>query len=49
MINIFSIPNINKTPLNYVFETLNVRDSGLWLEFGVASGNTINYISKFFI
>ena len=44
-----NIPNINTYPLTYVFETLKLqhKPNTLWLEFGVASGNTINYISKF--
>ena len=40
------IPNINKYPLHYVFENMNnVDKNGLWLEFGVYTGGTINYIS----
>jgi len=44
-----TIPNVNQYPLAYVFETLKLRHrpGTLWLEFGVASGRTINYISKF--
>lgn len=36
-------------PLHYVFERMKLqhKPDTLWLEFGVASGNTINYISKF--
>jgi hypothetical protein len=43
------IPNVNTYPLTYVFENLKLRHkpNTLWLEFGVASGRTINYISKF--
>tara|TARA_B000000557_G_scaffold256390_1_gene248540 strand:- start:608 stop:1219 length:612 start_codon:yes stop_codon:yes gene_type:complete len=46
---IHNIPNINTNPLRYVFEDLKLhhKPDTLWLEFGVASGNTINYISKF--
>ena len=35
--------------IKYVFENMNLqhKEETLWLEFGVASGNTINYISKF--
>jgi hypothetical protein len=46
-----NIPNINRYPLEYVFEHLKLqhKPNTLWLEFGVASGNTINYISKFTI
>lgn len=50
MLNIIkNIPNINTYPLTYVFEKMNLKHkpNTLWLEFGVASGNTINYISKF--
>lgn len=44
-----NIPDVKMYPLNYVFEVLNYKHkpNTLWLEFGVASGNTINYISKF--
>lgn len=44
-----NIPNINTYPLTYVFETMKLqhKPDTLWLEFGVASGKTINYISKF--
>lgn len=46
---IHNIPNINTYPLTYVFEHMKIQHNPetLWLEFGVASGNTINYISKF--
>ena len=50
MINIIkNIPNIKTYPLKYLFENMNLqhKEDTLWLEFGVASGNTINYISKF--
>ena len=44
-----NIPNVEMYPLKYVFEKLKLqhKPNTLWLEFGVASGNTINYISKF--
>ena len=44
-----NIPNIETYPLTYVFEHMKLqhKENTLWLEFGVASGNTINYISKF--
>lgn len=44
-----NIPNIKTYPLTYVFENLEFKHKPdtLWLEFGVASGRTINYISKF--
>lgn len=50
MLNIIqNIPNINTYPLTYVFENmkLNHKPDTLWLEFGVYSGKTINYISTF--
>ena len=44
-----TIPNINMYPLTYVFETMKVvhKPDTLWLEFGVATGKSINYISRF--
>ena len=44
-----NIPNIYTYPLTYVFENMKLchKPDTLWLEFGVASGNTVNYISKF--
>ena len=44
-----NIPNIEMYPLNYVFEKLELKHkpNTLWLEFGVLSGRTINYISQF--
>ena len=44
-----NIPNINVYPLTHVFERMQLqhKPNTLWLEFGVASGKTINYISKF--
>jgi hypothetical protein len=50
MLSIISnIPDIKIYPLKYVFENLKLqhKDNTLWLEFGVFSGRTINYISKF--
>ncbi len=43
------IPNINKHPLQYVFEDLKLehKHNTVWLEFGVFSGKSINYISNF--
>jgi len=43
------IPNINIYPLKYVFENMKLqhKPDTLWLEFGVATGKTINYISSF--
>ena len=44
-----NIPDIKQNPLIYVFDTLKLKHNPdtLWLEFGVYTGNTINYISKF--
>lgn len=44
-----NIPNVATYPLTYVFEHMYLqhKPNTLWLEFGVASGKTINYISKF--
>lgn len=44
-----NIPNVHMWPLTYVFEHMKLqhKPNTLWLEFGVASGHTINYISKF--
>ena len=44
-----NIPDINKYPLTHIFEYLKLqhKPNTLQLEFGVASGNTINYILKF--
>lgn len=44
-----NIPNLEKSPLAYVFEDMKLKHkkNTLWLEFGVASGNTINFISTF--
>ena len=50
MLNIIqNIPNISTYPLTYVFEHMKIqhKPNTLWLEFGVASGKSINYISKF--
>jgi len=43
------IPNVKVWPLTYVFEHMKLKHkpNTLWLEFGVASGKTINYISQF--
>jgi hypothetical protein len=43
------IPDLGINPIQYIFDTLKLRhDTGeLWLEFGVFSGSTIKYISKF--
>ena len=43
-----NIPNIEKNPLDYIFEREKVKldNNSLLLEFGVYNGHTINYISK---
>jgi hypothetical protein len=43
------IPNVEVYPLTYVFENMQLKHDPdtLWIEFGVASGKTINYISGF--
>ena len=50
MLNIIqNIPDVNMHPLKYIFEHMKLehKPGTLWLEFGVDSGKTINYISKF--
>jgi len=44
-----TIPDVKTYPLTHVFETMKYahKPGTLWLEFGVASGRTINYISSF--
>lgn len=44
-----NIPDVHTYPLTYVFERMKLKHkpNTLWLEFGVATGQTINYISKF--
>jgi len=44
-----NIPDIKTYPLIYVFEHMKIKHkpNTLWLEFGVASGKSINYISQF--
>ena len=44
-----NIPNVKTYPLTYVFDHMKLqhKPNTVWLEFGVASGNTINYISTF--
>jgi hypothetical protein len=46
---ISNIPNLKTNPLKYVFENMKLyhKPNTLWLEFGVATGYTINYISQF--
>jgi hypothetical protein len=44
-----NVPDLHMSPLVYVFEEMNLQHDPdtLWLEFGVHSGKTINYISGF--
>ena len=44
-----TIPTLDQYPLEHVFDnlTLKHKPNTLWLEFGVASGKSINYISTF--
>jgi len=44
-----NIPNVNRYMLHYLFEDAKIqhKDNTLWLEFGVFSGKSINYISQF--
>ena len=44
-----NIPDVGVYPLTYVFEHMQLKHNTntLWLEFGVASGRTVNYISRF--
>ena len=44
-----NIPNVRTYPLTYVFEVMKLphKPDTLWLEFGVADGKTVNYISRF--
>lgn len=44
-----NIPNVNRYMLHYLLEDMKMQhqDNTLWLEFGVFSGKTINYISQF--
>ena len=43
----YKVPDLGKDPLKFVLEDLDFKHDGIWLEFGVFSGSTINYISKF--
>lgn len=52
MLNILqNIPDIKMSPLAYVFNVMKLEHTPdtLWLEFGVYSGKTINFISKYTI
>jgi hypothetical protein len=41
------IPDVFAKAINYVFENNLVSDDGLWLEFGVHAGGTLNRIAKY--
>ena len=43
------IPNIGIYPLHHIFGVLHLQQkpNTLWMEFGVSSGSTINYIANF--
>lgn len=41
------IPDLHNKAINYVFENNLVSDFGLWLEFGVHAGGTINRIAPY--
>jgi len=44
-----NIPNVKKYVLHYLFEDMELvhKPNTLWMEFGVFSGKSINYISNF--
>ena len=42
-----SIRNLGKSPLEFVMEDLQYSTEGLWLEFGVHQGGTVNYIADY--
>ena len=48
-LNYSDIPDIKGDLRKYILEETDLlkNDNGIWLEFGVYSGRTINYISKF--
>lgn len=41
------IPDLHDKAINYVFENGLIKDDGLWLEFGVFSGGTLNRIARY--
>lgn len=47
LLELQKIPDIYAKALHYVFENNMVPDDGLWLEFGVHAGGTINRIAKY--
>ncbi len=46
-INNLKIPNLKKDPLRYCLQNNLINKNGLWLEFGVSSGGTIDLISNY--
>lgn len=42
-----NIPDLHDKAINHVFEQGLVKDDGLWLEFGVYAGGTINRIARY--
>jgi hypothetical protein len=42
-----NIPDVKHNPLHYALEVCKPPQDALWLEFGVASGKSINYIAQF--
>ena len=47
MIDITNIPDINSDPLRYCLKNNLLDQDGLWLEFGVWKGQTIDLISQY--
>lgn len=47
LLELQNIPDLHAKALHYVFEQGLVSDDGLWLEFGVHAGGTINRIAKY--
>ena len=41
------IPNLKKDPLRYCLQNKIINKNGLWIEFGVSSGGTIDLISNY--
>lgn len=41
------VPDLHYKALNYVFENNMVPDNGLWLEFGVYAGGSLNRIARY--
>ncbi len=47
LLELQNIPDLYAKALHHVFEHGLVPDDGLWLEFGVHAGGTINRIAKY--